>query len=354
MTIMENETLPLGGVLDIYVERLRANAATVNALLPERVIPVLKGDAYGFGITACGPVFARKGFSRIAVGTTEDAVALRRAGVDTPLMITNGLGGECLDADLEWFVGEPEINRLAEQPAPVRVHVDVDFGVGRSGIRPRDLSEAVDVLRRGGAEVVGLAAQLPATAPQAVVSEAVGVLVAARRFCPDALLHLGGSDAIRWAPLVPEAAIRVGRLLYGVIPRGTSPSVANAIEPAWAWRATAQPYTAPDRIGYGREKPPSGMPIRIDAGFAHGVPMAAAGRWTVRAAGLPYMIHTVFMLSSIAYPVADDLPTADPVEVLLSGRSDHADVPIRSLADAIEAPTTAILTSPRVQRRVRT
>ena len=344
---------PLGGVVTVYLDRLRTNAEVIAKELPGRGMPVLKGNAYGFDLAACGPAVAIGDFARLVVGTADEANALRSVGVTATTIVTDGRIDPDAGPDVEWLLGEAEIRWITEVSTghPVRVHVDVDFGVGRGGLRPDDLSDAIGALLRTGADVVGLAGQLPAGASSDTVSEAVGHLVAARRRCPEAVLHLGGSDAIRWASSVPEVAIRVGRALFGVVPREASRRIADNIIPVSAWQATATPYTPPERVGYSGKPPPPGMPVRIDAGFAHGLPIQAAGKWPLLVAGVPYLIHEVFMLCAVAYPVGADVAAADPVDALLSGWTPAAEVPIRSVASAMGVSTTTILMAPRSVRR---
>jgi alanine racemase len=319
---------------------------------------VLKGDGYGFGAGLCAPVLAAAGFSCFAVGTPQEAAAVRAAGAWGRLIVLQPGQMQTVPEvpDIEWTVGDIDITELLRrrpQAVRVRVHVEVDFGVGRGGVAPADLDDVLGVLAyRRDIEVVGLAGELPAAPEPALLTEALACLVAGRRHCPDAMVHVGGSDVVRWAHLIPEAAIRVGRLLYGVVPRGLPQTLADGLVPAWAWQALACPFPRPPRIGYAHRQPPRGTPARLDVGYADGLPVQAAGRWPVKAGGTPYLIHEVFMLASIAYPVDPDTTLDGPAEATLSGRSDTAEVPIRSISKELAVPTTAILTCPRSPRRV--
>lgn len=339
---------PAGGRLTVRVRDLEDNAGVVRAHATGTAIPVLKGDGYGLGLASSAAAFRSAGFEFMAVGTIADAEALAGSESAARMLVLadtprpSGLA-------VEWLVGEPEIRTVVDRWAgeQLRLHIDVDFGLGRGGVRTAELAETIRLLRSiPGVEILGLAGQLPGGSSRSAVSQAVGVLLAARPLCPSAMLHIGGSDAIRWAGLVPEVAIRTGRLLCGVRPR-QSPRWCDPIRAAWAWTATAWPFTSPPRTGYAGRRASEGMPVRIDLGFAHGMPVQAADRWPVIVSETPYVIGSVFMNCCIAFPVGADAPSSEPMQALLSGSEDGLNVDVREIADALGVATTVVLTSPR-------
>ncbi|MEV6970537.1 alanine racemase [Hamadaea sp. NPDC051192] len=341
--------------MNLYQSRFAANAKAVAEELPDNAIAVLKGDGYGFGLDLCAKTIATCGYRRFMVATTTEASTLRAHGCSVPIIVA-GAGRFSAEgvSDIEWLVGEPEIRRLSGTSAIVglRVHIDVDFGIGRGGVHPTDLDRAMTMLQRAGVEIAGLAGHLPGNVTAGLAIDAQETLVSARHRCPRALLHLGGSDAIQWVHLLPHAALRMGRLLFGVRPRDLAPDVLPAVTTSWAWQAAAIPYLPPRRTGYAAAPARPGRPFRIEAGFAHGLPPQAAGNWPVCIGGIPYLIQEVFMLSSIAYPLCDTTQApATTAVALLAGRNELTEVPIRSIAQALGMPTTAVLAAPRVPRR---
>ena len=76
-------------LLEIDVGAIRANArAVMQAIAPgTRLFACLKGDAYGCGIEHVAPALAREGVRQFAVGSVDDALAIRRAGIDGEILL---------------------------------------------------------------------------------------------------------------------------------------------------------------------------------------------------------------------------------------------------------------------------
>ena len=54
------------------------------------VMAVIKADAYGHGAVAIAAVLQSAGCSRFAVGTLEEGLALRQAGLTAPVLLLGG------------------------------------------------------------------------------------------------------------------------------------------------------------------------------------------------------------------------------------------------------------------------
>lgn len=351
---------PRGGMVSVYPNRLRRNVELIRATYGKRIVAVVKGDGYGLGLTTCVRTLLAAGVGALAVGTAEEAACIEAAGTGARVIVLDPAGMTMSDQtpDVEWVVDLPRavglLSRRRIRP-PVRIHVEVDFGLGRGGVPAGQAEDLVAALaRRPGLCVAGLAAHLPADPRVHDVEEAVACLKRLHRHCPNAMLHLGGSDVLRWSGRVTGAWLRVGRVLYGVRPSCTPAGDLDSLAPVWAWRARAFTYPPPASVGYGRFHPPEGTPVRVDIGYADGLPPQAAGRWPLLVEGARYAIQQVFMLSSIAYPVGAGLAVGEAGEALLSGRSEGAEVPVRQIAAALGVPTTAVLLIPRSPRRVAT
>src|SRR5215470_13743966 len=66
--------------------------AIVARLQPgARVLAVLKADAYGHGAVICAKKLVELGVSMIGVGDSREALELRAAGVDAPILILGAI-----------------------------------------------------------------------------------------------------------------------------------------------------------------------------------------------------------------------------------------------------------------------
>ena len=122
---------------------------------------VLKADAYGHGASAVARTLERAGIPGLCVALLEEAVELRSAGIQIPILVMGGYYGlrrdgfeAILDNDLIPVVYDAEqIERIAalvrsEGSRAVSVHLKVDTGMGRLGIAPSEVDEALRILAR--------------------------------------------------------------------------------------------------------------------------------------------------------------------------------------------------------------
>ncbi len=354
------EPTPRGGAVHVYPDRLRHNAEVLRRVYGPQIIAVIKGDGYGLGLVTCAAVLTSAGIRMMAVGSIVEAARVRAAGLNVRLIVldSEGLGLPSTGIEAEWLVGQVEIGHLAARGVTgsrLRIHVEIDFGVGRGGVPADQADETLSaLLGRPMIRVVGLAGHLPANPSKAAVRDAYTTLTRLRRRCPDAIVHVGGSDVLRWHRPTPAAWVRVGRPLYGIMPRALHAGDGVGVTPAWAWQASASSYEPTRAVGYQSGSPPEGTPVRLGVGYADGLPPQAAGRWPVLIDGHPYTIHEVFMLSSVAYPTGDELPPGTSATVLLSGQCDRYYLPARQVSESLGVATTAVLMYPRSPREVAT
>ena len=115
-----------------------------------KIIASVKANAYGHGIEPVGRVLSQAGVEMLATGSFAEAVALRDAGVKTPILLLAGALPNALgDVVARGFIptiydmdGARAVDKIAKVTAPV--FVKVDCGLGRLGI---PLDEAPNLLR---------------------------------------------------------------------------------------------------------------------------------------------------------------------------------------------------------------
>ena len=127
-------------------------------LIKEKVGPevklmcVVKADAYGHGAAKVVPVMARAGADCFGVATLREAVNLRRAGVDAPIVAwiwqTDEILEEALANGIEVAVNSLEqAHKLVKADFSAEVYVKVETGMHRSGVDEEDWAETFKVLR---------------------------------------------------------------------------------------------------------------------------------------------------------------------------------------------------------------
>ncbi|MGZ5467592.1 MAG: alanine racemase [Candidatus Aminicenantales bacterium] len=131
-----------------------------------KFLGVVKANAYGHGIVEIAGIAVTEGVDWLGVNSVEEGAALRRAGIEAPVLV---LGYSPL-ASLEEAVvqglrltvyNRETVARLAALAGrlrkTVRVHVKLETGTWRQGVPAKDLTAFVrDIRRRPGLVVEGL------------------------------------------------------------------------------------------------------------------------------------------------------------------------------------------------------
>lgn len=217
----------------VYLDRLRHNARILKARAGEaELLAVVKANAYGHGAHAAVEALRAEGVRRFAVATVPEAVALREAGLADEIVVFAGPLPEFLPAYARYRLGvtvpsaemAAVVARAARDAGPLRVHVKVDTGLSRLGIRPEELPDVVARLERASGVTIGSIWTHFATAdaPDLAFAHAqFERFAAAVRPVADAAehLHVANSAALLRLPeltaALGRALVRPGIALYG-------------------------------------------------------------------------------------------------------------------------------------------
>jgi alanine racemase len=230
----------------------------------------LKADAYGHGAVRVARTVVQQGVFALAVATLGEAVVLREATIDAPVLILgytppwqvrdalrHGLRLTLFDADVA-----REISVAAQElQLPAIVHVKVDTGMARLGLQPDEVPAFLHFARElPGITVEGLFTHF-ATADSADEGFAreqlrrfntlLAVLTAEGLRPP--LVHAANSAAILRLPEAHFDLARPGLAIYGLSPSPETP-LPSGFRPALGFKTEiAQVKTLPpgSPISYG-------------------------------------------------------------------------------------------------------
>jgi alanine racemase len=141
--------------LDALAENFRLIRAKVGPDVS--VMPIVKANAYGHGAVRCAQRLASEGAQRFGVALPEEGVELRNSGISQSILCLGGFwegqADLCFQHGLTPVVYRmdqiEEFDRAAERAGVSGgVHVKVDTGMGRLGVRFDQLTEFVGQLIR--------------------------------------------------------------------------------------------------------------------------------------------------------------------------------------------------------------
>ncbi len=145
--------------VEVDLDAIRANLEAFRRHLPEKtgIMAVVKADGYGHGAVHVGKEALASGADSLAVALLDEALILRRAGITAPILVlgytpvesivtASELEVELTAYSVEWITEANEILRENDHK-PIGIHVKIDTGMGRLGVRTtEDLFAVVGAL----------------------------------------------------------------------------------------------------------------------------------------------------------------------------------------------------------------
>lgn len=318
----------------IHSGALRANLAAVRRFAPRsRILAVVKANAYGHGLVPAALALADA--DAFAVARLEEGMALRSAGVRTPIVLLEGVFNvaqleEAAHHDFELVVHIPEqVALLAVWRRAHRfgVWIKIDSGMNRLGFRPEEFA-AIHAQLAGCAAVaphMRLLTHLanadvlddPATSEQIALFERTVAGHTLER-------SIANSAGILGWPASHCDWVRPGLLLYGVAPLAGRAAADFGLRPAMTLRSTVistRRVRPGERVGYGGRwtaRRDTALAI-VAVGYGDGYPRHIANGTPALVNGARASIAGRVSMDMVALDVTDLPPVHVGASVVLWG-----------------------------------
>ncbi|MET9516084.1 alanine racemase [Streptomyces sp. NPDC002994] len=301
---------PMRARAEIDLAALRANVRALRARAAgAELMAVVKSDAYGHGAVRCARAALDAGATWLGTATPEEALALRAAGFDGPLLCwlwtPGGPWREAIEAGIDvsvsgmWALEEVvAAARAAGQVA--RVQLKADTGLGRNGCQPADWPElvrrALEV--RDAVRVTGLWSHFacadepghPSIDVQLAVFRDL-VAYAEKAGVEPEVRHIANSPATLTLPGTHFDLVRTGIAMYGISPSPELGTPADfGLRPVMTLAASValvKQVPQGHGVSYGHHYV-TGEETRlalIPVGYADGIPRHASGSGPVLVGG---------------------------------------------------------------------
>lgn len=349
------------------------------------LMAVVKADGYGHGIVESARAARHGGADWLGVALLEEALHLRRAGDNGPILSWLAVPGEryadAVEAGVE--VTASSLAQLDEVAAGARaagaganggaarsrarVQLKLDSGLGRGGAAPGDWQQLVEAAVRhrdaGWLDVTGVWSHLacsdepdhPSVAAQTAEFEA-GAGYAIEAGLEPAHLHLANSGGVLGSPATWFTMVRPGIAAYGISPfgDGTSPVELIAAMTLRATLALVKRVPAGHGVSYGHTYTTSAETTLalVPLGYGDGIPRHASGRGPVLVGGSRHQVAGRVCMDQFVVDVGDCAAAAGD-EVVLFGRASRGEPTAHDWADAAATIGYEIVTriGARVPRR---
>lgn len=298
----------------IDLEAIRHNVRRLAKVAsPAKVMAVVKADAYGHGAIPVARAALEAGASWLGVAHISEALALRAAGIEAPLLAwlhtpeSNFAAAVAAGIDIGcsgWELGRI-VAAAREQERPARIHLKVDTGLGRNGATLETwdtlLGEAMEYQDQGLLRVVGIFSHLavadeperPETDEQLAAFREVLAMAQDAGVDPE-VRHLANTPATLSRPDTHFDLVRVGLGIYGLSPFEGQGSAEVGLRPAMTVRtivAHCKDVPTGQGVSYGLNYRTSGASTLglVPLGYADGVPRVATGG-PIRVGGVNYPV----------------------------------------------------------------
>lgn len=149
---------------EVHLDRIAHNIRTIRSRLPDhtKFMAVVKADGYSHGIVEVARTAVDAGAEALAVGMFDEAMQLRHAGINSPILVLTPTPAENVDTAVdhrialtvfqaEWL---QQMRLYKSSNAPLHIHLKLDTGLGRLGIRQQAEWEAMLPLLRASDIVI--------------------------------------------------------------------------------------------------------------------------------------------------------------------------------------------------------
>ncbi len=298
---------PTTAVID--TEALRFNYSQLKSKLAAGVdiMAVVKSNAYGHGDVEVARILSALGCPIFGVAMPEEGARLRGAGITSAIVVLSGVApgqlGELFDHDLAPAIYDIDsarlVNDLAISSGCVKeIHLKIDTGMGRLGVRPDALKPLLDGLKElKGIQVAGVYSHFAEMEAEDKAFSAIQLkdftgaveVVRAAGFTPR-YVHIANSAAVASFAESHFNLVRPGIMLYGSYP---ATHLASMID--------LRPVMRIETSILSLKRLPSGTPISysrsfvtkresliavLPIGYGDGLPRALSGKGAVLVRGV--------------------------------------------------------------------
>jgi alanine racemase len=327
--------------VEVDLDQLTRNLQNIRKRLREhvKILLTVKADAYGLGSVQVAE--AASGLvDAFGVATLDEAIELKEAGIrnrililspilasEIPTVVYAGLAVTMSSSNLA-----AELSRYAvEHGKEVEIHVEVDTGMGRTGVSVEAAREEIrHIASLPNLKLEGVYTHFPVSdsdpeytrAQLAMFASLIAELRADGVQIP--LVHSANSAAVAGLAESHLDLVRPGLLAYGYLSGGMDPGPDFAPVLAWKSRIARIRRLPPGKtISYGRTFTTMRETVVgvIPVGYGHGYPyqLSGVGRMLVRGTSVPIVGRVTMDMTMVDLSDLPEMPSLGE-EVVLVGK----------------------------------
>ncbi|WP_411721421.1 alanine racemase [Mycetocola sp.] len=319
----------------IDLDAVTSNIRTLRkAIGTPHLIAVVKADGYGHGAVPVARAALAGGADWLGTADIQEALALRAAGIESPLLCwlhPNGADfAVAIRAGVDLGVSSAaQLEEIADavDGETAYVHLKLDTGLSRNGVVEAEWADlfrrAAELEKFGVLRVRGIFSHLSNTSPAddraALAVFHRGLALANGEGLRPDLMHLAATAAAIDLPDARFNTVRIGIGMYGLSPFENRSSADLGLTPAMTLRgriAAVRRVPAGTGVSYSytyRTADESTLAL-VPLGYADGVPRQASGKGPVLIAGRRYSVAGRVAMDQFVVDIGDaDIAVGDDV-----------------------------------------
>ena len=343
---------------EINLDNIAHNVREIRRIVGKRteIMAVVKADAYGHGVLETVSTLIENGATRLAVSMLDEAIQLRKIGIDVPILVLSHTNPNRVDELIKYQITQTVYSHdmakalsdeALRQGVKAKIHIKIDTGMSRVGFPPGYIAvkAVMEIQKLPGIIIEGIFSHF-ATADEkdssytmhqmelfeSIISELnrIGIIIPIR--------HISNSAAILQYPDLAMELVRPGIILYGIYPSEDVNKEVADLRPAMTLKTNiamikwVEPKTA---ISYGRKFTTSRKSLiaTLPVGYADGYSRLLSGKSRVLVNGQYAPVVGSICMDQCMIDVTDiegDIKTGD--EVVLLGKQGDREITAQELA----------------------
>lgn len=339
---------------EIDIDALKRNVRKTRSLVgPDvKILLTIKADAYGHGSKRVAKAVTAEGVDMLGVATLHEGIELRCSGVQVPILILSPSLVSEIDEIIEWHL-TPTVSDMrfgqalsfsAARSRPVKVHVEIDTGMGRGGVNEDEAFDFLSTLSQlGGLLVEGVYTHFPSTHEdeydftEGQVRSFQGILGKLEHAgITFPLRHTANSAAIAQYPGSYFNMVRPGGMIYGMFPHPDMNG--RGLEPVMSFRSrvvNVKQVRQGKTVSYGRTHrfDRDATVAAVAAGYGHGLTRSLSNKGHLLVRGKRAPIVGMVTMDVTLMDVTDIPQVAVGDEVVIFGRQSGSEISVYEVAE---------------------
>lgn len=248
----------------IRLDYLQENVETLYQKVKKPMMAIIKANAYGHGYQEVANILKdNPHISMFGVATLKEAIDLRKLGIQQDILVLGAIPLEDLDMVIEYDISlalfsiayMQEIKKLFHHKKPVKVHIKIDTGMNRIGLKSKE--EYQDILEACSPDIFQLDGVFThfATADDENQNDAYEAqlkkfydIIEGHQY---KYIHCQNSASMMYHEEPKSHLARIGIAMYGIDPAGNESQQLKQVMSLYTKVAMIKKIQKGERVGYG-------------------------------------------------------------------------------------------------------